>query len=134
VEVLVGQSLKHVTRFQLPDPELARKAQWEAGSLNERPAPRLMGVGADSTGVLWLTYAVADRRWRPGMDPRDDVAATFDTRIVAVRTSKRTVVGTARLDAVCGAVESNIISCVNDEDRIISVMALHLSPSGRGDR
>lgn len=134
VDVLRSSDLSLVARLQLPGEEMAREAQWQLTDLDERPAPRLTGIAVDSAGLLWASFAVADRVWAPGIDPRDDVEKYFDTRILAIDPIKRAVVGEDRLDAVCLPVERRLISCVDEVEQTIRVVALQLEPRGRAAR
>lgn len=128
IDVLRSSDLSTVTRLQLPGDEMAREAGWQLRDLEERPAPRLIGIAADSTGLLWLSFGVADSAWTPGTDPRDNVEKYFDTRVLVINPAKREIVGQLQLDDVCLPVESRLISCVDEMGETIRVVRLQLLP------
>jgi hypothetical protein len=125
VDVLRSRDLAVVARLQLPGEELARQAAW-VPDLNERPAPQVAGITADSAGLLWVSIAVADPAWTRGMDPREDIEKYYDTRVLAIDPARRMVVGSIRLDPVCMPVEHRLISCVDELGQTIRVVALQL--------
>ena len=133
VDVLRNSDLSLLTQLELPGEEMSREAQWQLTNFDRRPAPRLLGLGSDATGLLWVTFAVADQRWTSGMDPRTNVEKYFDTRILAIDTMKRAVVGTLQLDAVCMPVERNLLSCTDELARTIRIVALRLHSYPHGE-
>ncbi|HEX7050860.1 MAG TPA: hypothetical protein VF188_11700 [Longimicrobiales bacterium] len=133
IDVLRSRDLSPVARLQLPGSEMAREARWRGTDLDERPAPRLAGIAADSAGLIWVSFAVADSAWTPGTDPRESLEQVFATRVLAIDPEKRAVVGKVQLDPVCMSVERNLISCVDEVGQTIRVIALHLEPRRRSE-
>lgn len=108
---------------------MVREAPWQWTNLDERPAPRLAGgIVADSTGLLWAAFAVADPAWKPGMDPRDGVERYFDTLVLVIDPVKRAVVGQIRINPICQAMEGGVISCVDEMAQTVGIVALELEP------
>jgi hypothetical protein len=125
IDVLKSSDLTVVAHLQLPGEEMARKAPWSVANFDERPAPRLIGLASDSSGMLWLSFGVADRRWKPGLDPREEgVEEVFDTRVLAINPAKRAIVGALSFDAICVPFEQNLVSCVDEMGQTIRVVAL----------
>ena len=125
VDVLDARDLRPIAQLQLPGREMAQEAPWQIANFDERPAPRLAGgVVADSAGLLWATFAVADHAWKPGTDPRDDISKYLDTRVLVIDPGKRAIVGQLQLDSVCLAVEGRLISCVDEMAQTIRIIAL----------
>jgi hypothetical protein len=131
VDVLRGGDLRITARLRLPGREMEREASWYA-DFNERPAPTLAGVAADSAGILWVSFFVADSDWTPGMDPRENIEQYADTKVLAVDPEKRAVVGTLQLDPLCMPVEGRLISCVDELGQTIRVVSLTLEPGRSG--
>lgn len=129
IDIVRSRDLSVVRRMKLPGSDMAREAQWILRDLATPPAPRLLGVTADTTGVLWLCFGVADRAWKPGIDPRKNVEKYFDTRVLAIDPVKHAIVGRIQLDAICMSVERNLISCADTDDRMIRIVALTIERS-----
>ncbi|HEU4631736.1 MAG TPA: hypothetical protein VFS08_18450 [Gemmatimonadaceae bacterium] len=125
IDVLRSRDLSLMAHLQLPGKEMAQEASWH-GDPDERPAPRLVGVTADSAGLLWVTFGVADSTWTPGLDPQASVEQNFDTRVLAIDPAKRAIVGQVQLDRVCLPVQGHVISCVDEVGQTIRLVALRL--------
>ncbi|HEX7049730.1 MAG TPA: hypothetical protein VF188_05910 [Longimicrobiales bacterium] len=124
VDILKSDDLSLLERLRLPGEELAQVAPTRGNLSEDRPAPQLAGITADSTGLLWIAIAVADREWAPGLDPDDGAAKVYDTRILAVDPAERAVIGKVRLDDLCLPVEGRIVSCVDELGEAIRLVTL----------
>jgi hypothetical protein len=134
IDVLKSSDLSVVAGLQLPGEEMARKAPWSVANFDERPAPRLIGLASDSSGILWVSFGVADRKWKPGLDPREEgVEAVFDTGVLAIDPAKRDIVGAVTLDAICLPVEGNLISCVDEIGQTVRILALQFKSNRRAE-
>lgn len=130
IDVLRSGDLSLVARLQLPGEEMAREAPWGVSDFAERPAPRLFGITADSAGLLWASFIVADSTWKPGMDPRDGLEEYWDTRVLAIDPARRAIVGTVQLEPVCLPVAVRLLSCVDEVGQTIRLVAFQLDDAG----
>lgn len=129
IDVLRMNDLATVGRFLLPEmaraEEIASRA--EARRSQDPPQPQVIGITSDDDGVIWVVVGVADADWTADLDDDvDGIRSMFDTRILAIDSSTRAVVGQTLLDAVCLPAGRSLISCVHVLDQVIAVRRLRL--------
>lgn len=88
------------------------------------PAPEVGGVTAGEDSTIWIVVGAPDRNWSPDLSPRDGVNRWADTVILGVDPDDRAVVVRGRLDDLCLPMSHGRISCVDELDERIRILAL----------
>jgi hypothetical protein len=123
---LLSDSLAVIERFRIP---IANYADLNPGSSAEAPPPpEVTGITAGPDGTLWVVIGVPDPQWTPLLD--DDVHGIhpmFDTLLLAIDPSSRTIVASTTIDPVCFPVQNAHLSCVYDADEHVRLLRVQLS-------
>lgn len=129
IDILHMNDLSLADRFRLPGVPRAEEIPPRLSMIgsDEPPSPQVIGISADAHGLLWVLIAVADANWTPELDDDvDGIIAMIDTRVLAINTRARAVIGETLLDEVCLPAGGSLISCVYDFDQVIRVRNLGL--------
>lgn len=131
VNVHRSADLSIIGRYRLPYADLTETQPVRPGSGEPRP-PEVAGITAGDAGLLWVLIGVPDSDWTPDVDLADGSDRVFDTRILAIDTAARAVVGELRLDPLCMPITDGHISCVDELGEAVRIIELDWTPVREG--
>ncbi len=126
IDIVNGKDLGSIENLRVPGDEYDAKAPERLNPFRERPVPQVTGL-TSSQGIVWIVLAVADSNWSSDPVSAPEFSRVFDTRIIAIDSTKRTILATAVMDGLCSAVHGGQISCVNVVAERIDIIGLEIS-------